>query len=124
MTKPVVVGYLDQRVIDLFQLSLPPNTPIFAGETNISHMQNEHPDDFAKYGDKLPEILSSPDFVAKHPQKDSIEYIKIFQNEASGEYVLVAVRASKSNLLFARSLFVMTESKTQKYRDKGAFKKY
>lgn len=71
------------------------------GETNLEHMKNEHPEDFEKYGDKLSEILSSPDYIAKHPNKDSIEYIKVFYDEEKEDYVLVAVRASQRGIYYA-----------------------
>ncbi|WP_276666177.1 PBECR2 nuclease fold domain-containing protein [Caldibacillus debilis] len=79
-------------------------------------MKSEHPEDFAKYGNKLSEILKNPDYIAKHPKKDSIEYIKIFFDEDKEDYVLVAVRASFSGKFYARSLFVMNDEKVRKYR--------
>lgn len=82
-------------------------------------MKKEHPEDFAKYGNRLREILQNPDFVSKHPQKDSIEYIKVFGHGSNRDYVLVATRASKKGLYYARTLFVMGREKVQKYRSKG-----
>lgn len=86
-------------------------------------MQAEHPTDFAKYGSKINEIIASPDYICKHPKKDSIEYVKVFQDETN-EHVLVAVRASGSGVLFARTLFVMDTVKVQAYQGKNAFKPY
>lgn len=125
MSKKITpIGYIDSRVIDLLGLELTPNTPIFIGEQNIEHMKDKHPDAFLKYGHKLSEILQKPDYVAKHPKKESIEYIKIFHDHEANEHVLVAVRASKSGVFYARTLFIMTKIKVQKYHDKGALKKY
>lgn len=121
--KKQIVGQITQGIIDLTGISLPANTPIMFGQTNLDHMKEAHPDDFEKYGDRLDEILSTPDYVAKHPRKDSIEYIKIYHDHVTNEHVLVAVRASGSGVIYARSLFVMTEKKVQQYQDKGAFKK-
>lgn len=124
MDKPVIAGKINQRVIDLTGVTVPADTPIFVGETNIAHMKDEHPEHYALYGDKLGDIISSPDYIAKHPKKDSIEYIKVFNDPVTDEHVLVAVRASKSGVYYARSLFVMSEDKKRKYRQKGAFKNY
>jgi fructose-1-phosphate kinase PfkB-like protein len=98
-------------------------TPILCGPDNIKHMQTEHPAHFEKYGSKIDEIIASPDYICKHPKKDSIEYVKVFKND-NNEHVLVAVRASGSGVLFARTLFVMDPKKVQAYQSKNAFKPY
>lgn len=121
---PQLIGQINQRVIDLTGVTLLKDTPIYLGESNIQHMMSEHPDDFVKYGDKIAEIIANPDYIAKHPSKDSIEYIKVFHDHVSNEHVLVAVRASSNGVYYARSLFVMTNAKKQKYQSKGAFLKY
>ena len=107
------VGFLDQRLISLLDLNLKP-ADIFIGQSNIEHMQKEHPDDFAKYFALLPQILSSPDYVGKHPSKGSIEFIKQLN-----ENVLVAVRASQSGKLFARSIYVINKEKLARYIESG-----
>ena len=118
------VGKIDDIVISILNLSIDPDTPIFLGETNLEHMKNEHPEDFEKYGDKIEEIINNPDYVAKHPKKDSIEYIKKYYDKQKQDYVLVAVRASSSNIYYARTLFVMNDVKVKKYKAKNALKKY
>ncbi|MGE8082107.1 PBECR2 nuclease fold domain-containing protein [Peribacillus loiseleuriae] len=122
--KPEKIGEVNDIVINILNLSLNPNTPIFIGETNIEHMKDEHPEDFEKYGDKIAEILQSPDYVAKHPRKDSIEYIKVFYDEEKDDHVLVAVRATTNGIIFARTLFIMGDEKVTKYTKKGAFNTY
>lgn len=122
--RPTEIGKIDGIVVSVLNLSLDPDTPIFVGETNLQHMRDEHPEDFLKYGDKLKEILQTPDYVAKHPQKDSIEFIKRYYDEDIEEHVLVAVRATKSHIHFARTLFVMADDKVTKYNKKDALKPY
>lgn len=114
-----IVGYLDNRIIELLGLSLKDGMPILLGDSNIEHMKRNHPKDYEKYGARINEILSYPDYVAKHPEKDSIEYIKVFD-----EHVLIAVRITNNGTLFTKTLFAMTETKIEKYKKKGAFKKY
>lgn len=96
--------------------------PILIGDQNIAHMKKAHPEDYAQYGHKIEEILSSPTYVAKHPRKSSIEYVKVY--EVENDYVLVAVWASGRGVLFARTLFVMSNKKIKKYFSKNAFKRY
>lgn len=117
------VGEITQKVIDTFGLSVTAGTSILCGPDNIIHMQTKHPSDFAKYNDKLNEIISSPDYICKHPNKSSIEYVKVFKNDKD-EHVLVVVRASGNGVMFARTLFVMDPKKVQSYQAKDAFKPY
>lgn len=120
-----IIGTLTQTVIDEFNLNLKEGQPIFIGESNLNHMKSEHPEDFEKYGDKISEIINSPDYIAKHPNKknSAIEYIKAYKND-NDDYVLVAVRATGSGTLFARTLFVMDPEKVDKYKGKNALKQY
>lgn len=120
--KPEEVGKINEVVISVLNLSLEPNTPIFLGESNLEHMKKEHPEDFEKYGSKIAEILESPDYVAKHPKKDSIEYIKVYYDEEKDDHVLVAIRASSNGIFYARTLFAMADRKVEQYKAKGAFK--
>lgn len=120
--KPEKVGEINDIVINVLDLSLDPNTPIFLGETNLEHMKKRHPEDFEKYSGKIAEILENPDYVAQHPKKDSIEYIKVFYDTDKDDHVLVAVRASSAGMIFARTLFVMADRKVEQYKAKGALK--
>lgn len=113
------IATLEDRVIQALDLNLKAGAPIYVGQKNIEHMNDEHPEHYAKYGDQLAEIISSPTYVSKNPTKGSIEYIKEYTDE-NNDHVLVAVRATGSGTLFARTLFVMTEEKVDKYRAKGA----
>lgn len=122
--KPKKVGEIDETVIRLMNLSIVPDAPILLGEQNIQHMKEKHPEDFEKYGDKIREILNNPDYIAKHPRKPSIEYIKIFYDDDKDRRVLVAVRATTKGIHFARTLFEMSDDKVKKYEEKGAFYKY
>lgn len=111
------------KVIKTFNLNIKKDTPIFCGESNRKHMKEKHPDDYELYGDKIKEILENPDYIAKQPNKDSIEYIKVFQSE-DNDYVLVAVRATGKGVFFARTLFVMDKEKVKKYKNRNALIPY
>jgi len=113
-----VVGYLEQKIIDLLELDLEP-AAIYIGKTNIEHMEQDHPEDYKKYYQQLSEIIGSPDYVGKHPSKNSIEYIKCLD-----EHVLVAVRISQSGRLFARSLYAINAEKLARYLESGTTVKF
>lgn len=123
MSKDNIVGNITQKVIDTFGGNLKEGQPIICGESNKEHMKSEHPKDFAKYGDKIEEIIENPDFIAKHPKNGSIQYIKIYKNE-NDDYVMVAIRASGSGTLYAKTLFVMDPAKVARYVNKNALKPY
>ncbi|AKS39542.1 transposase [Anoxybacillus gonensis] len=122
--KPQKVGVINEQVIRKLCLSMPENMPIMLSKTNIEHMKNEHPNHFEKYFKYLSNILSDPDYIAKHPQNRSIQYIKVFDFENKKDYVLVAVRASKNGVFYVRSLFIMSDEKVKKYVKKGALIEY
>lgn len=120
-----IIGELNKFIIDRFKLDFMEGQPIYIGESNLNHMKSEHPKDFEIYGDKIEEIISNPDYIAKHPKKknSAIEYIKIYKNE-NNDHVLVAVRATGAGTLFVRTLFVMDKEKVEKYKDKNALIPY
>ena len=77
-----------------------------------------HKQEFDKYIDKLPEIIKEPTYVGVHPKQGGIEFIKEYK-----ENVLVAVRASKNDVLYVRSIYFITKSKIDKYLEEGTIKK-
>lgn len=121
MPSPEKVGELHQEVIYALGLRMNPGQEILLGETNISHMQSRHPDDYACYGSYISDILAAPDYVGLNRRDNSIEYVKEFQEH--GEYVKVAVRVSLGGSLFARSLYVLSRQKVMRFIRNGTLKK-
>ena len=115
------IGVLSERVISLLGLSLHPGQPIYLGQSNIAHMMNRHPADYARYGQYIPVILSAPDYVGENPTDGSIEYVKDFQ--INGEFVKVAVRLSGGGALYARSLYVLNHNRVINFIQKGTLKR-
>ena len=99
------VGELNSRVIDILNLLFIVGTSIYIGEENIKSIKKKHPKDYEKYGKEIKNIIANPTYLAKHPKKNSIEYIKVFKE--GEDFVLVAVRASGSGIMFVRSIFIM-----------------
>lgn len=115
------VGEISDQVIQLLGLNENAGTPIYLGETNVQHMMQKHPVDYLKYGDRIPEILSVPDYVGMNPKDGSIEYVKEFIIE--GEYVKVAVRISGTGKYYARSLYVLNPNRVHNFIAKGTLKR-
>lgn len=116
-----VVGKISARVKTLLGSTLQVGQPIYLGDSNVAHMISRHPQDYAKYGQYIPQILSAPDYVGENPKDGSIEYVKDFQ--INGEFVKVAVRLSGSGTLYARSLYVLNSNRVQNFINKGTLKK-
>ena len=73
----IKIGEINQRVIELLNLTIKAGTPIYIGESNIAHMLASHPDDYLKYKNNLHEIIENPDYIGLNPNDKSIEYIKV-----------------------------------------------
>lgn len=116
-----LVGILTADIITALGLHYNEGEPILLGSGNISHMMKRHPNDYAKYGQFIPAILSHPDYVGQNPSDGSIEYVKNF--EVNGEFVKVAVRLSGGNTLFARSLYILNSNRVQNFIQKGTLKR-
>ena len=102
------VGVITARVIQLLELNIPPDTPIFLGETNVAHMEAKHGNDYRRYGERIEEIIAAPTYVGY--KKGSIEYIK----ELS-EYVKIAVRVSSDGTYFVRTIYAMNPDKVENF---------
>ena len=116
------IGKLNKRVIELLDLEFEEGIPIILGDTNIQHMKRQHFNDYMKYGNRIKEIINEPTYVSKNPNQGSIEYIKEYYE--NNDLVLVAVRLTNRNKLFARTLFIMSERKKNIYIKKGYVKRF
>lgn len=115
------VGKVSARVKSLLGSCLQVDQPIYLGDSNIAHMISRHPQDYTKYGQYIPQILASPDYVGENPKDGSVEYVKEFQ--INNEYVKVAVRLSGGGTLYARSLYVLNPNRVRNFIQKGTLKK-
>jgi hypothetical protein len=67
-------------------------------------------DEFYKHIALIPDIIENPDYVGKHPSKNSIEYIKRID-----EIMIVAVRIKDTGNLAFRSAYPLTEKQLSDY---------
>lgn len=114
------IGKIDKKVIVALGLTdVVEDTPIFISDMNIEHIKSNHPKDYERYGKQISNIIENPTYIARHPQKESIEYIKKYI--LNNEYVLVAVRITSNNVNFVRTMFIMTDKKVETYKKGGYF---
>lgn len=116
------IGKVTRKIIEILDLKYNKEELIFIGEANILHMKKEHPDDFNKYSDDIEEIINNPTYLARNIKKNSIEFIKEYKE--NNEFVLIAVRASNKNVHFARTMYVMSLDKVNKYIRNNYFFKF
>lgn len=113
------IGTITTKIIKILGLDYKEEKPIYIGEANLAHIKEEHPEDFAKYGAKIEDIINTPTYLARNEKKNSIEFIKRFK--VDDDYVLVAIRVSNNNVHFARTMYVMDDKKVKKYIDHNYF---
>lgn len=117
----VKVGEINLRLIQMLGLSCSPGTPILMGDGNVAHMKKRHPHEFNAYHNKIPLILSNPDYVRKSSD-GSIEFVKEFK--VNTEFVKVAVRMSGSSTWYLRTMYTLNPNRVNNYIQKGTLLKY
>jgi hypothetical protein len=120
--KPGKVGRITETIIKLLNLSVAADTPVYIGQSNITHMKTSHPDYFNKYGDLISEIINNPDYVGLNNKDGSIEYVK--EITVDNEFVKVAVRVSTNDKYFARSIYALNKNRVNNFIAKGTLIKY
>ena len=116
------IGKITDRVIELLGLSVAADTPVYIGQSNISHMKASHPAYFNKYNTFIPDIISNPDYVGLNNKDNSIEYAK--EIAVDNEFVKVAVRVSTNDKYFARSIYALNKNRVNNFIAKGTLIKY
>lgn len=116
-----IVGKMTKEIADLIGICIADDPMIYLGDTNIKHMQADHPVDYENYGSRIELIVSDPDYV-RLDSDGSIEYIKIFVFK--GDYVKVAVRLSGGGTYYVRTLYTLpNKDRVNKMIKDGRLKK-
>lgn len=115
------VGEFTQNIIDQLQLNIAAGTPIFIGERNTEHIKNRHPYEYDKYYNRIPEIVSNPDYIGLSPKDYSIQFVKEFF--VNSEYIRVAVRINQHNRCFVKTLHLLSTCNAERYLEKGTLKR-
>ena len=115
-----MIGILVEEIKIEFELN---ETIVYIGPQNIEHIRNKHPEDYEIYFKSISEIISSPDYYGRNLKDGSIELIKELEISEK-KYVKVAVKVSKRGKLFAKTLYVLTNSERFEYQlSEGYYKK-
>ena len=83
-----IVGHLTPKVIKAFNLDYKPGEDITLSAQRKKHMEKHRQEfsDFDAIYERIPEIIAHPDYIGRHPDGQSLEYIKRIDGN-----VLVAV---------------------------------
>ena len=116
-----VVGKISNKIQNALDININGNINIYLGDSNISHMQKSHPEDYKKYFQEIKNILSNPDYIGINKKDNSFEFIKEYK--INSEFVKVAVRVSLNKCYFARSLYVLKNNRVNNFIRNGTLKK-
>ena len=114
------IGEITQEVINTLKLSIVPGTPIYIGQSNITHMLKKHHAVYIRYGRYIQDIIRHPDYVGINTTDNSIEYVKEYK--VDNNYVKVAVRISSGGKFYARSLYILKSSRVNNFIANGTLK--
>jgi len=116
-----IVGRFRKDIIELLNIPIEENTPIYIGEVNETHMRSRHKYEYDKYRANLSQILEYPDYVGISPHDNSVMYVKEYIE--ADEYIRVGVKVSGNGLYFARTLHLLSTYNAERYIEKGTLKK-
>ena len=72
------IGHFSKEIIDLLgSTSIREGSPIYLGESNITHIKNRHPYEYDKYFNNIRDIINKPDYVGINPKNGSIGFVRI-----------------------------------------------
>lgn len=114
----MIIGRLTNEVISLLNLNRS-ECDIILWEDRLKYIQKhiidfESLEDYEKHVELIPEIILNPDYVGKHPNSRSIEYIKRIDR-----LMLVAVRLKVDGDLAFRSAYPIREEQLERYIESG-----
>jgi len=90
---------------------------IYLGDNNVKHMKRRHLSAYLKYGDRLSQIISEPDFIGINDLDGSLEYVKIFD-----DHVKLVVRVAGDKRLYVRTMYTTYKSRTEYFIKSGRLK--
>lgn len=115
------IAYIRKEIIELLDLDLLPDTPVYMGDSNREHVKNRHPYEYEKYLPDIGIIIEEPDYVGRSPKDGSILFVKLY--EIHGEYIRVAVRITSGGKCYAKTLRLLSTCNAERYIEKGTLKK-
>jgi hypothetical protein len=115
------VGEFSETIINQLQLNIPVGTPILIGESNEAHIKSRHPYEYEMYYDRIPEIVTEPDYIGINPKDSSIQFVKEFL--VNSDYIRVAVKITSNTKCYVKTLHLLSTCNAENYISKGTLKK-
>ena len=106
-----IVAELPDTVLSQLPVEFPTKT-IYQSEGLFKHIEKRHPD-CLPYIDKIPEIISNPDFGGVNPREKnaSCELVKIFDDN-----IQIGIKLdTKNGYLYVATLHTITQAKLEKH---------
>lgn len=102
-----------------FSGKLSSETDIIFWSDRIKHTERHRkdfssPEEYERCFRHIPDIIQKPDYISIHPNKDSISFIKDYDNHTS-----VAIRVSLDGKLAYRTMYPLRESQLDNYIKNG-----
>lgn len=128
--KCISIGRLEQNMIDVITTHRPElegvlrPTEITLWEDRIEYTGKHKDnfldvDDYYRYLEDIPSIISEPDYIGVPPDNQSIQFIKQYDHN-----IVVAVRISANGKLSYRTMYPITESQINDYQRKDRLWKF
>lgn len=114
------LGIVGNSIVNLFDLDIDPQTPVYIGLNNRIHMENTHGETYREFESCISEILSNPEYVGVNPHDKSLEYYKSYNDVMV--HIKLAVRSTNNGIYFARTLYEINSHSLKSYLDKGRVK--
>lgn len=119
----IKIGELSEKVINQLGLNRD-KCDIIMWEDRFKYIHKHicdfnTPENFNNCISCIPEVITNPDYIAKHPTKNSIEYIKRLD-----ELFIVVVRIKSTGNLAFRTAYPLTEKQLQNYISSGTAVKF
>ena len=114
------LGVVGEIIVNCFNLSISPDTPIYIGLSNRIHMENAHREIYLQYQSCMQEIIAYRDYVGVNPHDDSLEYYKKYGDVTVN--IKLAVRPTGKGIYFAKTLYDINEHSLSSYISKGRAK--
>lgn len=119
----VKIGRLTKEVISQLNINRS-ECDIILWNDRYEYIQKHIPnfkskEDFDKHIALIPDIIENPDYIGKHPNDNSIQYIKRIN-----ELMIVAIRVKEKGHLALRSAYPLREKQLENYIESGTAWKY
>lgn len=97
------VGVIPEIIIEFYQIKCS-SLNVYMPPGVLKHLKRKgHWNDFLKYFESIPEMISSPDYVGQNPKEpNTVELYKVVN-----DHVIIPIKLNKENGLFMSSFYIL-----------------